>query len=170
MRIAIVTAAVVAAASTARADERRDVIATQPLALVARGVSLSYERPVLPGWSAVALTGVRGAAGGDYSSRTWTVGAELRWWPRRPMRGLHLAAHASAAHTSLTDDVMDTHVGDAWALTQRLDVGYRWWTWRRLTLTPSLGVALREDVDRSGRLATTARPAVVIGLELGWRL
>lgn len=58
----------------------------------------------------------------------------------------------------------------SWTLTQRLDVGYRFVLFRRLTLTPSLGLGAREDLDRTGRLAATARPIFGLGFELGWLL
>ena len=51
---------------------------------------------------------------------------------------------------------------------ERIDVGYRWVAWRRIAITPSAGVAAREDIAGSGRLATTVRPVLTIGLELGW--
>ncbi len=169
-RLGAAALALVAAAVPARAEPTRDeVIATQPLALVARGVALSYERRIAPRVSAVALGGLRSAALEDYSSWTVTAGGELRVWLRAatPMRGPFLALHASAAHTRLSDDAMG-YVGGSTALSQRVDVGWRFTIRGRVAIAPTLGLGVREDLDSTGRLATTARGQVAIGLEVGW--
>lgn len=161
---------IVAAAGPAQGEVvRSEVIATQPLALVARGVGVSYERRVTERLSVVVLGGMRAAAIEDYSSWTASVGGELRAWLRRrtPMRGPFLALHASAAHTRVADDVMGD-IGGATALSQRLDVGWRFTIRGRVAIAQTLGLGLREDLDGAGRLATTARGQIAIGLEVGW--
>lgn len=164
-------------ASSRAVGERRaaQLWATQPLALLGAGLGLWYEREVRAGalpLSAAAIVGVRGGSGGDYRSRTGTVGAALRWWPlsseARPMRRLGVSLSASAGLTSVTDELMDDSIGSSWTLTQRLEVSYRFVAWGHLALTPSLGFGAREDFDRTGRLAATARPVVSLGFELGW--
>jgi hypothetical protein len=168
---ALVIIAALLGSSTALAEPGvpTDVIATQPLALVARGIEVSYERPVTARLSAVALGGFRAAAVGDYGSATGTAGAELRAWlrARGVMRGPYVGLHASAGYTRLTDDVMG-YVGSSTGLTQRLDVGWRFVAGHHLAITPSLGLGCREDVDLRGRFATTTRAMVAIGLEIGW--
>lgn len=162
-------AAMAAAPARARAEPvRTEVIATQPLALVARGASLSYERRIAERLSAVGLGGLRAAALEDYGSWTVTVGGELRAWLRRatPMRGPFVALHASAGHTRLSDEMGD--VGGSTALSQRLDVGWRFTIRGRLAIAPTMGLGLREDLDSTGRLATTVRGQGTIGLEVGW--
>lgn len=146
-----------------------EVIATQPLALVARGVSLTYERRITERLSAVALGGLRAAALEDYSSRTATVGGELRAWLRgaTPMRGPFVALHASAGYTRLSEDAMGD-VGGSTALSQRLDVGWRFAIRGKLAIAPTLGLGAREDLDGTGQLATTVRGHVALGLEVGW--
>ncbi len=167
----VVTAAVATAApGTARAEApAAEVIATQPLALVARGVAVSYERRIAPRVSAVGLGGLRAAALEDYGSWTVTAGGELRVWVREatPMRGPFVAFHASAAHTRVSDDVMGD-LGGSTALSQRLDVGWRFTIRGRVAIAPTVGLGVREDLDSTGRLATTARGQVAIGLEVGW--
>ena len=164
-------AAVVVGSPAARAepDAPTDVIATQPLALVARGVSVSYERPLTDRLSAAALGGFRAAALGDYGSTTGTAGAELHVWLRRSsvLRGPYLGLHVSAGYTRLTDDVMG-YAGASTGLTQRIDIGWRFVVHRHLTITPSLGLGCREDIDMRGQLATTTRGMAAIGLEVGW--
>jgi len=83
------------------------------------------------------------------------------------MRGPYLGFHASAGYTRLTDDVMG-YAGSSTGLTQRLDLGWRFVVHRHLTITPSLGLGCREDIDLRGRLATTTRGMVALGLEIGW--
>jgi hypothetical protein len=170
--LALAAVAVVAlGASAARAEPGAptEVIATQPLALVARGVAVSYERRITPRLSAVALGGFRAAALGDYGSTTETVGAELRAWlrARTVLRGPYVGLHASAGYTRLTDDVMG-YAGSSTGLTQRIDLGWRFVVHGHLTITPALGLGWREDVDMRGRLATTTRGMAAIGLEVGW--
>jgi hypothetical protein len=167
----VVAAIVLAAAATAARAEpvREEIIATQPMAFVARGVSLSYERRIHERLSAVALGGLRSAAREDFDSWTVTLGAEVRAWLRRktPMRGPFLALHASVGHTRLSDDVMGD-VGGSTALSQRLDLGWRFTIRSRVSIAPTVGFGYREDLDSTGRLATTVRPQLAIGLELGW--
>jgi hypothetical protein len=149
-------------------------ITTQPLALAGRGISLGYEQLVTPRLSVVGLVGARAAAMGDYSSRTLSAGAELRWWPRarsgRELRGLYVAFHASAGRTRLVDETIDASVGTSLELTERVDVGWRFLPWRRLTIAPTLGLGDHQDLDTSGRLAPFNAPTLMIGLELGWLL
>lgn len=165
---------VAALAATAHADDHRDAVTTQPMALVARGLGAGYEHLVAPRLSVMALVGVRAAAEGDYSSLTLTAGGELRYWPRaragRELRGLYLAVHASVGRTSVTDDVMDTSIGSSVELTERVDVGWRFVAWRRLAIAPTLGLGGHQDIDTSHRLATVNAPALMIGVELGWLL
>ncbi len=172
-----VVVVVIAAAATggigaapAEAEPVRDeVIATQPMALAARGVSVSYERRIAERLSAVGLGGVRAAALEDYGSWTATVGGELRAWLRgsTPMRGPFLALHASAGHTRVSDDVMGD-LGGSTALSQRLDLGWRFTLRGRVAIAPTIGLGLREDLDSTGQLATTVRGQLAFGLELGW--
>jgi len=148
---------------------REQVIATQPLAFIGRGISGSYERRFAERWSVVVLGGLRAAALVDFSSRTVSFGGEARFWIRRstPMRGPFVALHASVGHTRLTDDEMG-YVGSATSLSQRADIGWRFTIKSRISIAPTLGFGTREDVDSTGQLATTVRPQLAVGLELGW--
>ena len=146
-----------------------ELFATQPLALLGRGLVGSYERELRPRWSVGVSLGVRGGAGGDFTSRTVTLGAEARWWPLRRIRWLFVGVHASAGRTAVHDDVMDVDIGTAWQTTERLDVGWRFIAGRHVAITPTLGLALHQDIDGTGRLATTTRVALAIGCEVGWR-
>lgn len=160
----------VALAGVAQAEPiHEEVIGTQPLALIGRGLSASYERRVLDRFSVVALGGVRAAALVDYSSRTLFMGGEVRYWirPCTPMRGPFISVHLGIGHTRLTDDQMG-YVGSATSLSQRSDLGWRFTFGDLISIAPSVGLGFREDVDSSGKLATTLRPQIGFGLELGW--
>jgi hypothetical protein len=164
----VTRAFVLALVATRVAHADPSVVATQPLALVTRGVEVSYEQLATGLFSWAAFVGARLAAEDDYDSSTFTAGGELRWWPRRrtPMRGPYLAVHASAGRTTVSDD-MGT-LGAVIDVTERVDAGWRWVVARHLSLTPSLGAGFIEEVDESGRLATTGRLTVAFGFELGW--
>ena len=160
---------VLALAGTARAEPVRDeVIGTQLLSIVGRGVSGSYERRIAERWSLVGLAGVRAGALVDYSSITLWFGGEARLWLRgsTPMRGPFVALHASIGYTRLSDAM--GFVGSALALSQRTDIGWRFTIKSRISIAPTIGLGTREDIDSSGRLATTIRPQLALGLEVGW--
>ncbi len=167
MRALVVLAALSASAHA-------DTIITEPLALFGRGASLGYEHLVTTRFSLVGLVGARAAALGDYSSTTLTAAGELRFWPRsrpgRLLRGLYLSLHASAGRTELVDDTMARSVGSSLELTERVDVGWRFVLWHRLTLAPTLGVGDHQDFDLGGRLAPFDAPTAMIGFEVGWYL
>lgn len=161
---------VLALAGVARAEPvRDDVIGTQLLALVGRGVSASYERRISARWSVVTIGGLRAGALVDFSSRTVSFGGEGRFWIRRctPMRGPFVALHVGVGHTRLSDDEMG-YVGSSTGLSERADIGWRFTIRSRIALAPTIGIGLREDIDSSGRLATTVRPQIAFGFELGW--
>jgi hypothetical protein len=157
---------VVVTCSTAAAE---DVIATQPLALAARGVAASYERPVSKRLSGVGHVAFRSAAGEDFDSSTTTLGGELRIWKRndRKLRGLYLGLRGSVGRTRLTDE-MTGPVGTSTTLTERLDLGWRWVIKNHLTLAPAIGLALHQQTTNTGNLAPGSQGAIGFGLELGW--
>lgn len=157
------------AAALAAQAEPVEVFSTQPLALVGLGISAGYERQLSDRISVVALGGLRAPALEDFSSRTITLGGELRLWLRRhsDLRGPYVAFHASAGYTRLSDDEMG-YIGSSTGLTQRLDIGWRWVIRDRVSLAPSIGLGWREDIAGSGHLATTVRGMGAIGFELGW--
>lgn len=172
-RALAVAAVIAAAAPPAHADDgtRDTVVSTQVWAAFTRGLSLQGEHRVAPHLSVVIEGGLRGGALGDYSSTTWMLGADLRWWfrPRGPVAiaGPYLAAHASAGRTSLVMSATGDGLGTSWGLEQRADVGWRFTIRGRVALTPSLGVGTHEDLDGRGRLAPTTRSSIAVGLELG---
>jgi hypothetical protein len=156
-------------AGTAHAEP--GVIATQPLALAAKGVSLAYERPLTPKLSGVAITGYRDGADGDYDANTFTAGGELRWWFRGDgrLRGPFTGVHLSVGHTRLSEEQMG-FIGSSTTFTQRVDLGWRWVIHHHVTIAPSVGIAIHEDVSGSGRLSPIGHGMLGVGLELGWML
>jgi hypothetical protein len=153
-------------ASSAHAEP--EVIATQPLALVTRGMEVSFERELAARWSWVAEGGVRLGALGDYDASTFTVGGDARRWMRRSteMRGPYIGLHASVGRTTMSDSMGD--IGASLGFTERVDVGWRWVIHDTVSITPSIGAGTIQDVDETGRLASTTRGTLAIGLELGW--
>jgi hypothetical protein len=156
----------------------RNTVATQPLALAARGVGFSYERLVgPPTFSVAALVGGRSAALGDYSSATVSGGVEARAWARivnrnkcgsMAMNGLYLGLRLDAAYTRVSDRTTDRFAGSSVALESMVTLGWRFVIWRTVEVTPSIAGGLRSDIDPRAGLGTSARPAGAIGLEVGW--
>jgi hypothetical protein len=151
------------------ANAEPDVIATQPLALAAKGVSVSYERPLTVKLSGVAIAGYRDGADGDFDANTFTVGGELRWWFRKhaELRGPFAGFHASVGHTRLSEEQMG-YIGSSTTFTQRFDIGWRWVIRDHLTIAPALGIAIHEDISGNGKLSPIGHGMLGIGLELGW--
>jgi hypothetical protein len=153
--------------ATARAEP--DVIATQPLALAAKGVAVSYERPLNDRLSGVAIVGYRDGADGDYDANTFSGGGELRWWFRNEgdLRGPFAGFHLSVGHTRLSEDQMG-YIGSSTTFTQRLELGWRWVIKQHFTIAPTIGVAIHEDISGNGGLSPIGHAMPGIGLELGW--
>jgi hypothetical protein len=141
-----------------------DTITTEPLALVGRGITLGFERPIAPRFTLGGLAGFRSAAEGDFTSTTWTLGGELRWWRGRWFVGLH----ASAGRTSVHDDAMDAGIGATVELTERVDGGVRFVAGHHVAITPWLGIGMHHELG--GRLASETTGVLAVGVELGWTL
>ena len=171
-RAALLVVALALVPRAAAADDARDlVLSTQAFAAITRGLSLEVEHRLGGHLSVMLETGLRGGALGDYSSTTWLLGADLRWWfrPRGAIAiaGPYLAAHASAGRTALVMSATGAGLGTSWGLEQRADLGWRFTLRGRVAVTPSLGLGTHEDLDGSGRLAPTTRSAIAVGLEIG---
>ncbi|HUS32618.1 MAG TPA: DUF3575 domain-containing protein [Kofleriaceae bacterium] len=153
---------------TGAAHAEPDVIATQPLALAANGVSASYERPLTTKLSGVAIAGYRDGADGDFDANTFTGGAELRRWFRDDgrMRGPFIGVHVSVGHTRLSDQM--GYVGSSTSFTQRLEFGWRFVIRNHVTIAPAIGIAIHEDISGTGNLAPIGHAMPGLGLELGW--
>lgn len=164
--LVLVLVLVAASAGAARAEP--DVIATQPLALAAHGVTVSYERPLTDRFAAVAIAGYRSAADGDFDANTFSGGGEVRWWFRddRRLRGPYAAFHASVGHTRVSVDDMG-FIGSTTSFTERFDIGWRFVVKDCVTIAPALGLAIHEDIS-SGMFSPIAHGMVGIGLEVGW--
>lgn len=151
-------------------------ISVQLPSLNASGMNLQYERFALPdAWSLAAGLGLRSTAGGDYDSMSMSAGAEIRYWftgrafrssLRHAMVGPFAAARFDMGRTTTSMD--ERTIGTMLTLTETLSLGYRFAMWQRVELTPSLGLALRTDIDRHGSLPTATRGTPTLGLTLGW--
>lgn len=157
----------------------RNAVSLHVLSLGARSLSVEYERFVLPPKLSVAAGfGIRDNAGGEYEAMTVAAGAEVRYWfsgravwsrlgPGN-MAGPYVAGRLDLARTSTRDDVLDESLGSTVTVAESIAAGYRFVAFRRLEITPSLGVSVRTEIDTSGRLSPWTRGAAVAGLTLGW--
>ena len=142
------------------------------------GIAMQYERFVLPDrWSLAATVSLRSSASGDYDSWTTAGGLELHYWFRgrslrssltRSMVGWHAGARLALSRTSLSSEQKNADIGSMISVSGALVGGYRFAMWRRVELTPSLGLGVRTDVDPAGVVPPRTRGVVTLGTTLGW--
>lgn len=152
-----------------------NAISYKPLSILARGLSLQYERLVAP-LSVAAGTGLRFGARDDFRSVTWLTHLEARWWfiGREPiadvagMAGPFVGAAFDVGRTELDSTSLDRSVGVGWTLEESLRAGYRFVLFGVQEVTPAATAALVHDVDQAGRLAPTTRPTLGFDLTTGW--
>ncbi|MCB9561583.1 MAG: hypothetical protein H6708_14345 [Kofleriaceae bacterium] len=142
------------------------------------GLAVDVERD-LParGFSLVGGAVIRAAATGDYGSTTLGASAEIRRWfkrraiwthqPRGAMIGWYLGGRLDVATMRLTDDA-GARVGGQVTIAASVLGGYRLAPWRGLTVTPTLGLSHRVELDPDGRLPAWHRGAITFGVDLGW--
>jgi len=118
----------------------------------------------------VALAiGGRASAQGEYQSRTFGVGLEVRRWLRRPeaMTGWYVGARTDLSRTKVSDAMEDRPIGSLTTWTAGVSTGYRWVLFHKVELTPSIGAAMVVEGGMHGMSPTTTRGAGVIGLTAG---
>lgn len=171
-------------ATTGRARTPTSALSVHVLGLPSAALAVQYERLALRDSISVAgLLGARVGAAGDYSSRGYAAGVELRYWFTgrafrsslgRTLVGPYVGARIVALRTTVVQrasPAMDERpVGSSVTLTETIDVGYRFALWRRLEFTPSAGLAVRTDIDTHAGLPATTRGTFTLGLTLGWLL
>ncbi len=150
-------------------------------ALFVRGLSAQFEHYTFADRKlSLSATGSfrSNASSADYSSYSYGVGAEMRYWfyqraawsalPDRTMVGLYLGGRFDIMHTRVKDEVDDRTIGGALTFAESVTFGYRFLISQRFELTPSIEVSIRTETDTSGRLPAWTRGAVGLGLSAGY--
>jgi len=152
-----------------------NAISIRPLAIASRGFAAQFEHFIAPPRFSLAIgPEVRFGASGDYSSQTYGLGAELRWWLNNQsifgcvghdaMVGPHFAARIDGSFTRLRDDVWNVTLGPSWTLSEKFLVGWRF-TIDVIEITPNLG--LLATTDFTGGLSPYTRYSIAWGLTTG---
>jgi hypothetical protein len=179
---------VVVCASVARADEAssdaplpaegpRNAVTVSLVAPIGRGVSMSYERAFVGSKLGLsAISGMRFADGGDFRTRGYGLGAELRWYAlgraafrplaTRAMVGFFLYGRATWTLTTLREAEGRDLVGRSHRLGLYGGLGYRFAFGPAIELTPSLGFGLHTDVVQG--LASGTSPTATFSMTMGW--
>jgi hypothetical protein len=144
----------------------RNAVSTQPLALLGDGAVLQYERLVSSRFSLAGSVGARFGASGDFASRAYSLGTELRYWLRPDaMRGFYFFGRVDGTLTSV--QLGDRSLGSAFDLAETVGAGYRFVLFDRIEVTPYLGGGALTTFDGAGRLSPYTRAVVKLGLTVG---
>jgi hypothetical protein len=169
-------AARIASAEPAEPPPKVNAISYEPLAILSRGFLIQYERLFGDRVSAVLGPGVRFAAREDFSSDTFVVHAEGRYWltrrdlasRRRGMVGPYLALTTDVGRTTVESLTEDRSLGAMWTLQESARFGYRFVIFGFQEISPSFGLDLVHEFDEDGRLAATTRFTISANLTVGW--
>jgi hypothetical protein len=154
----------------------RNAVTTSLVAPLDRGVAFGYERALLGSHlGLVSHLGMRFPELGDFRTRGYGFGVELRWYAlgrtagkRRALRsivGFFLYLREGYTITSVREDGERQVLGRSHRLTSGLGLGYRFMLGPRVEFTPTLGFDMRTDFV-SG-LASSSRPTAVLGFTMG---
>lgn len=115
---------------------------------------------------------------GDYSSYSYGLGAEIRYWftgrapwsglVGRTMAGPYVGGRFDLMHTRVKDEVDNRTIGGALTFAESLAAGFRFLIKSRFEITPSMEVSLRTETDTSGRLGAWTRRTAGFGLSVGY--
>lgn len=171
-------------ARIARADEGtlpdegpRNAVTTAIIAPIGRGVAFGYERALVGSkLGLVSHVGARFADGGDFRTRGYALGVELRWYTlgrgagttlaTRAMVGLFVYGRGMWTLTVIReDDASRQLVGRGHRFATQVGLGYRFMLGPVVELTPTFGFEVRADFT-SG-LGAVPRPTGAFGLTLG---
>lgn len=156
-------------------------VSANMLSLSVSGLSMQYENFLLPKHS-LSLAGAasfrRNASGGDYSSYSYGLGVELRYWFRKraiwssiagqTMIGPYVGARFDLTHLRVKDELENRRIGGALTIAESLTLGYRFLIKERVEVTPSVEFSARTETDTSGRLGAWTRYAFGVGLSAGY--
>jgi hypothetical protein len=173
-----------AVTTSGRTRTPNSALSVHVLGLPSAGLTAQYERLALRESISVAgLLGVRASAAGDYSSRAFAAGLELRhWFTGRAFRsslgrtvigpyvGARIAVLRTTTNQRASAAMSERTVGSSMTVTESIDFGYRFALWRRLEITPSAGLAVRTDLDTHAGLPASTQGSFTVGLTVGWLL
>jgi hypothetical protein len=189
-RLAIISSVLVAMAGSAAAQPAAttgaalepaplDSAVSVPLdpLLALAGIAGEYERQ-RDRWSGSVSGALASYAGGDYGSTTLAAGIEVRYWFKRSaiwsavapgtMVGWFAGARFDTAAVRTVDRMEDRTLATTVAFEVTVRGGYRFAPWRRLLVTPSLGLGSRTEVDPGGRIPSWRRGVLSTQLAVGW--
>jgi hypothetical protein len=150
----------------------RGAVSVQLATLDSTGLSIQAERASTrrKKVSVAVAIGARSAAQGEYESRTLGAGVEVRRWLRRPqaMTGWYVGARTDLSRTTIADQMEGREIGTLTTWSTGISTGYRWVFFRRVELTPSLGMAMVVEGGLAGKSPATVRGAGILGLTAGW--
>lgn len=144
-----------------------------------RGAALTYERWFGEPRVTIGVTGsLRETASADYTAMQLGAGAHIRrFWradawlsklpPGSPV-GWFYGGGVNVGSTFTHDDTDHEWLGTAMRVGASAEIGYRIAPWRRLVITPSVGLETHADFDISGRLDPLRAGGFTAGLEVGW--
>jgi hypothetical protein len=161
----------VLSSSLARAEApARNAVSYEPFAWLSRGLVLQYERLIAPRVSVLGGVGARFGARDDFSSETWLVKAEGRYWLTRDrgMTGPYLGVASAAARTHVTNRRQNRSLGAMWDVEESARFGWRFVAFGFQELTPSSGLVVVHEIDERGILAPTTGVTVGFNLTIGW--
>jgi hypothetical protein len=141
------------------------IVSIPVMALSSNALAVQAERPLFAHASAVAAAGWRDGADGTYSSNTFALGAELRFWLKRLPRGLFAGPRLESSIVRMSRD--GDSLGTAVEITEGLVFGYRLVLFDRAELSAILGYGLRHDLPTQGVPAST-RATPLVGFTVGW--
>jgi hypothetical protein len=159
-----------------REEPKRNAVSFKPLSIASRGLALQYERLTLPRMSVVAGAAARSSANGDFSSATWALISEGRWWilGREPfsrfkgMAGPYAGLVLNAGRTSVTATRSGRSLGGMYTVKESMRLGYRFMFAHLQEVTLSGSVDAVHEFDDRGRLATITYLTVGADLTVGW--
>jgi hypothetical protein len=144
-----------------------------------RGAAITYERWFGQPRVTIGVTGaLRQTAASDYTAmqlgagvhirRFWRADAWLSTLPAGSPVGWFYGGRLDVGSTFTRDDTDDEWLGTAMRVGASAEIGYRIAPWRRLVITPSVGLETHADFDISGRLDPLRAGGFTAGLEVGW--
>ena len=138
-----------------------NALSVQLVALLQGGVTMQYERFVLPERRVSFATsmGMRLSGGNDYDVIESGYGCEGRFWflPGKGMTGPFMSLRFDTGLTRVADAGDGRVLGTSMRFAESFNTGVRFLFFDHLEVTASVGLGIRTDVDPRGRLSPWTR-------------